>query len=408
MMRGFKALAMRACHAMTHRISAFRNGSDGAVALMVALLMPVVVGGISLGAEVGYWYMLERKLQHVADAAAYSGAVRKKAGATPSDVDATVQQIAVSSGLPIGSIVAVTTDPSDDSKTLTVSATYDVPLYFSSFFRSNGTSIQVVATAEIAAQPPLGCVTVLSPDAPGALTVWGSATVNLEGCDVIAHSNASDAVDLGNTLTIEDGCVYTSGGVAGDQNLDTSVSERCVRPLTTGPTDPHADIEKPSTSDCGTIWNGLQVQCHGNHKLSNANTNDNTVYIITGSLTAKNEVITAQNISFILDGSTDISFNGNSTLQLSAPKTGPLKNMLFTGVQDDGVSNKINGNNGSEFDGTIHLPTSHIEFTGNSSATCTSLIGQTITFTGSAEMNCSNDRADDDEGTGGAITLLPL
>lgn len=405
-MRAIRQSAMGACRRLAAKASSLGSETRGAVALTVALLMPAVVGAIGLGAEVGYWYMLERKLQHVADVAAYSGAVRQNSGASASDVDATVQQVARSSGLPTG---ATATLVGGGSGNVQVEVSFDVPMYFSSIFRDSGTRVRVVAAAGITAPPPVGCVTVLSPDAPGALTVWGSATVNLEGCDVVAVSNAADSVDLGSTLTISDGCVYTPGGVAGDHHLVTDVAERCVRPLPGAPADPLAELEKPTLADCGTTWNGLQVQCHSDLVLDDNNIADNTVYIVTGSLgSASNKFIAATNVSFVLDGTSGIKFAGNSQFDLSAPTSGPLEGVLFTGDQPDGTVNDLRGTVDWAFGGTIHLPNSEITFSGNSASTCTSLVAQTIIFTGNSEMNCSMQNEEDESAGTGTVSLLPL
>ena len=50
------------------------------MAVTAAVAMPVIVGGFGLGAEVGYWYFNQRKVQNAADMAAYAGAVALRAG----------------------------------------------------------------------------------------------------------------------------------------------------------------------------------------------------------------------------------------------------------------------------------------------------------------------------------------
>ena len=62
-----------------HAIDLLRRSvldNRGSVAVTAALVFPVLIGGMGLGAEVGYWYLTERKLQHAADVAAYAAAVR--------------------------------------------------------------------------------------------------------------------------------------------------------------------------------------------------------------------------------------------------------------------------------------------------------------------------------------------
>ena len=46
----------------------------------MAVTLPVFVGGLGMGAEVGYWYFGQRKVQNSADVAAYAGAVALRAG----------------------------------------------------------------------------------------------------------------------------------------------------------------------------------------------------------------------------------------------------------------------------------------------------------------------------------------
>ena len=45
----------------------FRRDAGGAAAVVAAVLFPVLIGGMGLSAETGYWYMKHRKLQHAAD-----------------------------------------------------------------------------------------------------------------------------------------------------------------------------------------------------------------------------------------------------------------------------------------------------------------------------------------------------
>ncbi|TIT60241.1 MAG: hypothetical protein E5W60_18970, partial [Mesorhizobium sp.] len=57
-----------------------RRGAGGNVAVIFAFALPVVVGGAGLGVETSLWYYSSLKLQAVADAAAYAGALEKVAG----------------------------------------------------------------------------------------------------------------------------------------------------------------------------------------------------------------------------------------------------------------------------------------------------------------------------------------
>lgn len=67
------------------------RSQSGSVAVVATVAFPVLIGGMGLGAEVGYWYLTERKLQHAADVSAFGAAVRLSKG----DEDETLEEIAL-------------------------------------------------------------------------------------------------------------------------------------------------------------------------------------------------------------------------------------------------------------------------------------------------------------------------
>src|SRR2546423_12696229 len=50
----------------------FRKCSAGVVAVVTAMVLPLLLGFTSLGVEVGHWYLAQRQMQGAADAAAIS------------------------------------------------------------------------------------------------------------------------------------------------------------------------------------------------------------------------------------------------------------------------------------------------------------------------------------------------
>ena len=51
------------------RLQRLLADNSGAAAVVMALTLPVVLGGMGLGTEVGYWYFNQRKVQNAADMA---------------------------------------------------------------------------------------------------------------------------------------------------------------------------------------------------------------------------------------------------------------------------------------------------------------------------------------------------
>jgi Flp pilus assembly protein TadG len=101
----------------------------GSAAVLSAVLFPVVIGGMGLGAETGYWYMQQRELQHAADLAAHAAGTRKRAGDSSTRMRQAALQIATKAGF------------DDDVGDLTV----NVPPTSASY-RANRDALEVVLT----------------------------------------------------------------------------------------------------------------------------------------------------------------------------------------------------------------------------------------------------------------------
>ena len=76
----------------------FRRDERGVVAIYVGLSLPVLIGGMGLGAETGYWYWLQRELQHATDLATHAAATRRLYGASLNEQKAAALEIAKASG----------------------------------------------------------------------------------------------------------------------------------------------------------------------------------------------------------------------------------------------------------------------------------------------------------------------
>src|SRR3954447_4520049 len=92
-----------------------RSCRKGAIAVVTAVALPLLLGFTSLGVEVGHWYLAERQMQGAADAAAISAATQyiqdQVAGNTGSTTyQSTGQHYASLNGfsIPIGNTCLVT------------------------------------------------------------------------------------------------------------------------------------------------------------------------------------------------------------------------------------------------------------------------------------------------------------
>ena len=420
------------------RFNAFLADHKGGVIIYVALAMPVLVGGMGLGAESGYRYHNQRLLQHAADFAAHAGAVRKYKGDEKADIDTAATHVAVSSDYDdsVGTITvnippasgAFTGDPSAVEVILTETR----PRLFSAIFSKEPVLIgaRAVAAANGPAQP--ACILALSETAPAAVEVTGSTSVNLVGCSVASNSTATNSFNMkgmGGSLTAD--CVQSSGGSNTTTNLTLT---ECDQVLNNAPpvADPYYWVqEPPDTIDpcpntngkgkgsgrgnkdfdyvASVDWNhpsGEVVKvmrfCNG-LKAQGDITFEPGIYIIdsgdftanaTAKLTSK-ELAGTEGVTFFLTNGAEVKFNGTATLDLQAPESGPTSGILFFGDRSDSVDHKILGNAGSELTGAIYMPAAHVQFTGNSKTAsgCTQVIANTITLTGNSALaiDCDDD-----------------
>ncbi len=92
-----------------------RRGPEqsGNVAVVFALSLPIVAGGAALGVETSYWYYNSLRLQAVADAAAYAGALEQVSGSdTPTIVAAATTSAALNNFDTSTGTINVNTPPS--------------------------------------------------------------------------------------------------------------------------------------------------------------------------------------------------------------------------------------------------------------------------------------------------------
>lgn len=386
----------------------FGRNQAGAAAVIAAILFPIIIGGLGLGVETGYWYLMQRKLQHAADVSAHAAAVRIGSGGSVASIMSTVAFIAGESGYPSDAPPpAVTTPYKSDASAVEVVLRQPVPRLFTSFFTDAPLVLSARAVARVDGATRPSCVLALSPDAAGAVTVAGSATVQLNGCDLVSNSNAASAIDLRGAVSVAGGCAYVMGGAQGTEHLTLTECDG-VRRLSAPAPDPFAGLPTPDASRCNTVWEGLTVKCFNNGlSLTDAVLTDNTLYVVTGGeVSARDSLLTAQNVAFHLSGSARIGFEGNSQLQLSAPTNGAFNGVLFSGWQNAGITNSVRGTVDSVLNGAIHFPNADVEYSGNSSVGCTMVVAYRITFTGNTDVSCSASTSSESAGGPRTVSLV--
>src|SRR3989337_306726 len=67
---------------LSRKLAELRGCSSGNTTMLVALGMPMLIGGAGLGVDLAQWYMWKRELQYAVDQAAIAGAYARLESAT--------------------------------------------------------------------------------------------------------------------------------------------------------------------------------------------------------------------------------------------------------------------------------------------------------------------------------------
>lgn len=374
------------------------QAEDGNVAILFALTLPLLIGGVGLGVETSYWYYEDLKLQSVADSAAYAGGLEYISGSDEAKVSAVASYSATTNGFDttIGSIevnLPPTSGAYTSEQAVEVILQQNVPRYFTAIF-SDAPLSQTARAVAYLSFASRACLLALSTSAPKAALFSGSANLTLKGCAVASNSQAADGVKVQGSASLTVDCISSSGGV--DLGLGATLTE-CAEPRTNAPRspDPFASIPAPTASGACLSDNAALLlpgrYCKG-MTLKGGVTLSPGVYFVEGGdfqVNAQAEVL-GSGVTIYLSGGATVKINGTATVILSAPTSGPYAGILFFGDRNaPGGTNTFNGTANSDLTGAIYTPAQHVDYSGNFSGTtgCVQVVASTISWSGNATIN---------------------
>jgi Flp pilus assembly protein TadG len=179
---------------MLGRLRAFivrlRRDRRGAVGIMAAAALPVLIGMSSLVGEYGYVLLVKTENQRVADAAAYAGALAYSNGSSSTATADAAAAVARLNGVPTSGVkttLLANSPTGDGSPAVQVQITTSVPLYLAQVVGAK-TSVPVAASAAAelsgTASP---CVLALSKTGSG-ISGSGGTSVTTDQCSVGSNS----------------------------------------------------------------------------------------------------------------------------------------------------------------------------------------------------------------------------
>ncbi len=402
----------------------------GAVAIIVALVFPVIFGIAALTVDIGHVLYMEAKLQAAADAAALAAA------SSLDDEDAAVDLAEEYAGLnmPEGDFgtvlqaadvvfgtydIGTGTFTADDTPTDAVRVTLNlseangnaVTLFFAQVIGFTSRDVQSQAIATQSAGEGQFCFLATEEEEEDAFKVSGSAELNLGDCGIaVASTDDNAAMKATGSAGITASTICVAGGFKdnSDGDIDPPPDEGC----TDIPDDPLAGLTAPEVEDCGTC---SEPDCFPNTKFTGNDAKNITlspgtycggikvsgsnktitfepgVYVLAGgnglkvsgrSNTLVNETDTGiGGVMFFNteegdeDDFAELSFSasgGRNNVNLSAPTSGTYEGVLFFQDPDaDSAASDskfdVSGNVDMELDGVVYMPDHEIDYSGTSS-----------------------------------------
>lgn len=377
--------------------SALLKDTKGNIALITAFTIPLLAGAAGFGVETAFWYHKELELQQAADKSAYTAALERRAGSNNTKILSAATYIATENGYEPGTL-AVHYPPTSgayigNTSAIEVDLAIQLPRYFTSFFFDDQVteSARAVALMQSAAN---ACILALSTSAAHAARFSGSSDLKLKGCTVMSNSIATDSVKVQGAAKLSTDCIIAVGKV--DLTSGATMTA-CPGAIINAPpaADPFASLAVPTVSGNKTVGGGSSPLQPGNYtngmNLSGTRTLQPGVYVVSGGdfKINANANISGSGVTIVIKPGTNVSINGNATVNLSAPTSGTYSGMLFFGDRSGTGGVTFNGTAASKLTGAIYFANQDINYLGNFSGNggCTQVVGKTVEWTGNTSIN---------------------
>ncbi len=388
-------MGLKSRYTLRGLIAGVANDRAGAVAVVFALSLPLLLAGAGLGIETSLWYFMRLKAQSAADVAAYSAALEARGGSDATVVENVATLVATDNGYSSTSgTLQVIQNEQSGGGTVEVLVTSTTPRYFTAVFNPTPVTATARAVATFS-DASSACVLALDRTVGKAANFSGTADLKLTGCSVMSNSSAINALNVQGSAKLRADCAIAVGGITATSGMTLT---DCPSAITSAPpvADPFRNLAVPTpTGSClsapnnnGTMQPGRY--CSGAALKGNVTLNPG-VYYMEGNFDANaNAVLSGTGVTIYLSGSSRVSFNGGAQVNLSAPTSGTYSGMLFFGDRNStgGAVNKFNGTAASKMTGAIYFASQDIQYAGNFAGEngCTQVVGSTVEWTGNTTV----------------------
>lgn len=379
---------------LPQRLHALRRCQSGNVAIIFALaLLPMIA---LAGAAIDYRRAstLKTELQTAIDSAVLAGA--KGGGETKlTDIEIAERYFHANYIDPSTVVGSLSFQNADGRFTGEVRATMDTSIL--GIMNIPEIDVSARAVAKVESEGADVCILLVAEKANQSLLANSGAKINAPTCEIHVRSQANPAaiINSGTSLDVHRICVkgqrvILNGGVKPPLETDCDAIEnpfvgKLPKPATTCT---HNNWSPPN--NVSTITMSPGVYCGWtNFNGSPTITFQPGLYVIKSGGWNVNSGATFKGagVTFYFADTSKIQFNGNVSIDLTAPKSGTYAGIVM--YEPDGLSTSqlvFNGTNGANFEGLMYLPSRDVTF--NSAHTMTSK-KQTMVFN-TMIMNSTN------------------
>ncbi|MGP0062808.1 MAG: pilus assembly protein TadG-related protein [Isosphaeraceae bacterium] len=370
----------------------------GMVAVLVAVLLPVIVGVMALSLDGGMLYLQRRQAQSVADAAALAGAYQIYNGSNFS----VAQSAAIAIGAQNGLTIPSSNVTSPQTGYISVSATSSHPRMFSSLWGAGTLSATAVAVARGTTVPYSNAAILVLATSGTSVTLSGSTAVTAVNGSIVVDSTSSSAIISSGSPSITTPTLDLSGSILySGSNPNKATITNTSQPNTP---DPLAGLAAPSTS-------GMTVQSTSAIDLSGTTSRTLNPGVYNGgiNMSGSSSITLNPGIYYIngggidMSGSTGITGNGvfiyntgGGTIDMSGTSNislNPMTSGTYSGItmfQDRANTNSVTMSGGSNINnsGTFYFPSAALTLSGSSGTAVlgSQFIVKKLTFSGSSDI----------------------
>src|SRR3954470_5856450 len=377
----------------------------GNIAMIVAAVFPLLIGGAGLAVDGVQWAMQKRDIQGAADSAAVAGVYSLIAS---EDLDNAVNRSLVRSGAIAdnASIQAIERPEGFEADPFAVKVRVAVPahLSFSSMFLKRAPAITAEATASVVKNGHYCGFALGDMDDEPGLILRANTDVEMK-CGITTNSSSKDAVEAEGTSTIKALALRAYGRIGNwDAVIKSGVRERSLMQA-----DPLEDSDPPLVPNTGcpnvTInadakETALDPGCYANLVLNGPVRLQDGEYILNRGdfivgpqghveCDACTIFLTSEEAATNPGSIGKVKISSEATVQMNATREGPNAGILF--YQDrhaarvlPGDENRLGGSSFSKLSGLIYFPSEdvYVDAAMQPDVQCSRFIARRLIFAG--------------------------